>query len=243
MVMSTRIRILILLWYDKHTKIFTSPIKRRSTTRMRKQARPTYMCIYSYTRDKIKQSRWWLRLLNSDPMSVYDIQPHQYPKFDPEAPCPIAPSKLASKPTTIRIQPAKKQANYSCSTSSMTCWWRKKEVHTINQRRACKPIKYWGIYTHIHTRYKRHASAHACMYHVWIHHYANIWSYGRIILYLNQLRQQASCQVASSQVPSIWPIATTTRKQAESRNKSSKPDSKQAKTDYSAEESEYSETI
>ena len=113
--------------------------------------------------------------------------------------------------------------------SSMTCWWRKKEVHTINQRRACKPIKYWGIYTHIHTRYKRHASAHACMYHVWIHHYANIWSYGRIILYLNQLRQQTSCQVASSQVPSIWPIATTTRKQAESRNKSSKPDSKQAR--------------
>ena len=48
-------------------------------------------------------------------MSVYDIQPHQYPKFDPDAPCPIAPSKLASKPTIIRIQPAKKQANYSCS--------------------------------------------------------------------------------------------------------------------------------
>ena len=50
-------------------------------------------------------------------MSVCDIQPHQYPKFDPEAPCPIAPSKLASKSTTIRIQPAKKQANYSCSTA------------------------------------------------------------------------------------------------------------------------------
>ena len=47
--------------------------------------------------------------------------------------------------------------------SSMTCWWRKKEVHTINQRRACKLVKYWGIYTHIHTRYKRHVSAHACI--------------------------------------------------------------------------------
>ena len=81
------------------------------------------------------------------------------------------------------------------------------------------------------------------MHHVWIRHYANIWSYGRIILYLNQLRQQASCQVASNQVPSIWPIATTTQKQTESRNKSSKPDSKQAKTDYSAEEYEYLETI
>ena len=45
----------------------------------------------------------------------------------------------------------------------MTCWWRNKEVHTINQRRACKPIKYWGIYTHIHTRYKKHASAHECI--------------------------------------------------------------------------------
>jgi len=153
-------------------------------------------------------------------------------------------TEQTSKQADYNTDPASKKASKLFMLySSMTCWWRKKEVHTINQRRACKPIKYWGIYTHIHTRYKRHASAHACMYHVWIRHYANIWSYGRIILYLNQLRQQASCQVTSSQVPSIWPIATTTRKQAESRNRLSKPDSKQAKTDYSAEESEYLETI